>query len=210
MNSSDTWEANSHSGNFEHFMKPEGLTSCSQEFGLFSEPDQPAHLHMGLPNGLFPSCFSTEILYVFVFYTMHACYMLCLFYDNVMIQLCLASSTSFEALHCTHNSSLLLFPSHPYSVQIFFWTRSSQTPSICVLPVMWQTRSTSKNPIGKIIILYNLIFRFVGSRHEDKMFCAEWWQTLPEFSLLFPCQLNFDCSVPLQIIRTWPFLHRIC
>jgi hypothetical protein len=32
----------------------------------------PDHLHLGLPNGLFPSCFSTETLYVFRFVTMHA------------------------------------------------------------------------------------------------------------------------------------------
>jgi hypothetical protein len=41
-----------------------------------------------------------------------------------------------------------------------------------------------------IIVLHILIFTFVDSRQEDKRFCPEWYQAVPEFSELFggsPC-----------------------
>ena len=37
---------------------------------------------------------------------------------------------------------------------------------------------------GKIIVLYNLIFIFLYSKLDDKIFCTEWQQAFPDFSLL--------------------------
>ena len=37
---------------------------------------------------------------------------------------------------------------------------------------------------GKIIILYILIFKFLGSNLEDKRFCTEWYQAFPNLNLL--------------------------
>ena len=37
---------------------------------------------------------------------------------------------------------------------------------------------------GKIIVLYMVTFTFLDSKLEDKRFCTEWWQALPDFSLL--------------------------
>jgi hypothetical protein len=37
---------------------------------------------------------------------------------------------------------------------------------------------------GKIIVLYDLIFEFVDSKLEDKIFCTEWQQAFPDFNLL--------------------------
>jgi hypothetical protein len=68
----------------QHFMEPEGSIPCSQEpsTGPYSEPYQTnshhpiflrsisilsTHLHLGLPSGLFPSGFPTNILYAVVF-----------------------------------------------------------------------------------------------------------------------------------------------
>jgi hypothetical protein len=60
-------------------MEPEDLLSCSQESstGPCPEPDQSnpyhpilmlsIHLRVGLPNGLFPYGFPTNILYAFLF-----------------------------------------------------------------------------------------------------------------------------------------------
>jgi hypothetical protein len=72
-------------------MEPEGSLPYSQEpsTGPYSEPDQsnPSHpislrsililytyLRLGLPSGLFPSRFHTNILYVFLFSPIRAIY----------------------------------------------------------------------------------------------------------------------------------------
>jgi hypothetical protein len=78
----------SHSGTSQNFKEPEGSSPCSQESstGPYPEPDRsiPYHtipsslraililsthlrLGLGLPSGLFPSGFSTNILYAFLF-----------------------------------------------------------------------------------------------------------------------------------------------
>jgi hypothetical protein len=69
----------------------------------------------------------------------HSCFMPCpshppcLDHSNV----CLARSTSYEAPHYAISSNL---PSlHLSSVQIFFSARRSQTPSVCVPPLMLET-----------------------------------------------------------------------
>jgi hypothetical protein len=58
-------------------MEPEGSIPCSQEpsTGPYPEPDQSNpyhpnivhHLRLGLPSGLFPSDFPTNILYALLF-----------------------------------------------------------------------------------------------------------------------------------------------
>jgi hypothetical protein len=79
----------SHSGTSQHFKESEGSSLCSQEpsNGPYPEPDRSSpyhtipshpislrsililstHLHLGLPSGLFPSGFPTNILYSFRF-----------------------------------------------------------------------------------------------------------------------------------------------
>jgi hypothetical protein len=74
-------------------MEPDGSLPCSQKpsTGPYPEPDQyntyhhilsllrsililSTHLRLGLPSGLFPSGFPTNILYVFIFspFVLHA------------------------------------------------------------------------------------------------------------------------------------------
>jgi hypothetical protein len=75
----------SHSRTSQHFIEPEGSLPCSQEPSTCSypEPDRfssyhphpisktqvllSTHLRLGLPSGLFPSGFPTNILYTFLF-----------------------------------------------------------------------------------------------------------------------------------------------
>jgi hypothetical protein len=70
----------------QHFMEPEGSLLCSQEpsTGPCPEPDKSnpshyislrsililsAHLHLGLPSGLIPFSFPTNILYAFLLFS---------------------------------------------------------------------------------------------------------------------------------------------
>jgi hypothetical protein len=76
----------SYSRTSQHFMEPGGSLPCSQEpsTGPYSEPDRsnPSHpisililstyLRLGLPSGLFPFGFPTNILYTFLFSPIHA------------------------------------------------------------------------------------------------------------------------------------------
>jgi hypothetical protein len=62
----------SYSKTFQHFMEPEGSLSCSQEPSSTCpypklEQSSPYYLRLGLPNGIFPSGFPTNILYALFF-----------------------------------------------------------------------------------------------------------------------------------------------
>jgi hypothetical protein len=80
----------SYSRSSQNFMEPEGSLPCSQEpsTGPYPQPDGfsshhpilrsilviSTHLRLGLPSGLFPSGFSTNILYAYLFspFVLHA------------------------------------------------------------------------------------------------------------------------------------------
>jgi hypothetical protein len=49
---------------------------------------------------------------------------------------------------------------------------SSPTPSACVPPSVWATKLPT-----------HIIFVFLDSKLEDKIFCTEWWKAFPDFSL---------------------------
>jgi hypothetical protein len=71
--------------------------------------------------------------------------------------------------------SSLLFSSlysHPSSAQIFSSASCSQTPSVCAPPLISETKFYALT--DKIIGLYILIFTFLYSTREDKMFLTEW------------------------------------
>jgi hypothetical protein len=79
-------QLSSYSRTSPQIMEPKGSLTCSQHpsIGPYPEPYQSnpyhpililsTHLHLGLPNGLFPSSFPTNTLYAFIFspFVLHA------------------------------------------------------------------------------------------------------------------------------------------
>jgi hypothetical protein len=99
-------------------MEPEGSLPCSQEpsTGPYTEPDQSnpyhtirsllrsisllsTHLRLGLPTGLFPSGFLTNILYAFLFVPLVLHVLAISSSFTWLFELYLEKSTSYEAPH---------------------------------------------------------------------------------------------------------------
>jgi hypothetical protein len=68
-----------------------------------------------------------------------------------------------------------LSPQHPVC---------SQTPSVCVLPVMWEAKFHIHTKQRVKLVLCVLIFRFLDSRRKDKRLWTAWQQAFPELAAL--------------------------
>jgi hypothetical protein len=93
------------------------------------------HLCLGLPNGLVPSGFFHQYPICTPLFP-RSCYMPCPSHPPWLDHL--AKSTSYEVLHYAVFSNLISL--HLSLVQIFSSTPCSQTPSVSVLPLTWETK----------------------------------------------------------------------
>jgi len=61
--------------------------------------------------------------------------------------------------------------------------------------------SHSYKTTGKVTVLYILIFKFLGSRLENKIFCTEWQQTFPDCN---PHTVQLRSKINPQISNSVP------
>jgi hypothetical protein len=131
------------------------------------------HLHLGLPSGLYPSGFPTDILYVFILSAIRdtcPAYLILLDLINLILlgeeyKLCRFSLCSF--LQSPVTSSL-------FSPNILLSTLFSNILILYSSPNVRDQVSHPYRTTGKIILLYIKSLTFLDSRREDKRLWTEW------------------------------------
>jgi hypothetical protein len=159
------------------------------------------HLHLGLPSGLFPSGFPTNILYAFLFSSsIRATYPAHLSLHDLIILVILGEEYKLQSSSlCSFLQPILSL--HLSLVQIFSSVPCSQTPYV---------RDQVSHPYrttGKISISYIPIFMFFNSRREDKKVLESMVTSITQIHSLL--NNNFDLLLSFPNIWTVPHFQSI-
>jgi len=114
-----------------------------------------SHVCLGLPSGLFPSCFPSKILYAFLISPTHAKCPAPITLLRMIALIMFCESTSHEAPPYAVFSSLP--PFSPFKGQVFSSAPCSQTPLICVHRIL-QENLWSRNS-SRVFLKYVLLQR---------------------------------------------------
>ena len=140
------------------------------------------HLCLGLPSGLLPSGFPSKTLYTPLSLPIRAtCPAHLILLDFITRTILGEEYKSFSSSLC----SLLHYPliSSLLGPNILNTMFSNTLNFLSSRNVNDQVSHPYKTT-GKIIVLYILISNFLDSNLEDKRFCTEWKQALPDLNLL--------------------------
>jgi hypothetical protein len=173
-------------------MEPEGSLPCSQELttGPYPEPDRSTpyhpilslrsililstHLRFGLTSSIFPSGFPNSILHAVLFYTIRAtCPPNCIIIIIDLINIIILGEE-----YKLRSSSLCSFLQPPVTSPLFgpniLNTLFTNTLSLCSSLNVRDKVSLPYRTTVKIVVLYILIFMFLDSRWENKIFWTKW------------------------------------
>jgi hypothetical protein len=160
---SSSWESincGTNSRTFQHFMEPKYSLPCSKEpfTSTYSEPDRSililfTHLCLGLPSGLFPSGFPTNILYAFLFSPIRATYPALLILLGLIILIVLDEGYKLWSFSVCSFLQLSI-TSSLFNLNVLLSNLFSDTLSLCSsLKARDQVLHTYRTT-GKIIVLY--------------------------------------------------------
>ena len=132
-----------------------------------------SHLRLGLPSILFPSGFPTKTMYKLLLSPLRAtCPAHLRLLDFIARKTLDEQFRSLSSSLCTFLSSPITLPL--LGPNILRYTLLSNNFSQRSSLSMSDRVSHPCTTTGKIIVLYILIFKFLVSKFENKMFCAEW------------------------------------
>ena len=129
-----------------------------------------SHLRLGLPNGLFPSSFTTKTLYTHLPFPVNST-----FHVQLILLDCITRTIMGEYRSLSSSLRSFLYSAVTSSLlgpNILLNTLFSDTLRLCSFLSVSDQVAYQYKTTGKIVVLYILILVYLDSKLEDKRFCT--------------------------------------